>query len=98
MSEKVAIWSFTYLDKNRSKMLEKKEWKIFREMIETKKHLRHCGKKLPRYCDVNGDKRIALDEWKICLGATTHTAPSSNSMKPAIVRKINPLESILKSD
>lgn len=31
--------------------------------------LRKCGKKMPRYCDVNNDKKITLSEWLNCLNA-----------------------------
>ncbi|XP_044732171.1 SPARC-related modular calcium-binding protein 1 isoform X2 [Chrysoperla carnea] len=93
--EKAAVWSFNYFDKNGSQFLEKKEWKIFRSMVEQKKNLRHCGKKLPRYCDINGDKKITLEEWNNCLGVNNNATNS----KPTLPRKKeNPLESILKSD
>lgn len=29
--------------------------------------LKKCGKKMPRYCDVNNDKKITLSEWLNCL-------------------------------
>lgn len=29
--------------------------------------LRKCGRKLPRYCDANNDKKITLTEWLNCL-------------------------------
>lgn len=33
--------------------------------------LRNCGKKMPRYCDVNSDKKITLTEWLGCLQVQT---------------------------
>lgn len=29
--------------------------------------LKKCGKKMPRYCDVNNDKKITISEWLNCL-------------------------------
>lgn len=44
--------------------------------------LRKCGKKMPRYCDVNNDKKITLSEWLNCLQINnnpTLTKSSENS-------------------
>ena len=67
--ERVATWHFVMLDKNKNKVLERKEWKSFRTMVANNRHLRRCGKKLPRYCDVNNDRRISMTEWLSCLNA-----------------------------
>lgn len=37
--------------------------------------LRKCGKKMPRYCDVNNDKKITLSEWLNCLQAHHGSSP-----------------------
>lgn len=50
-------------------VLEKKEWKSFRIMVANNTQLRRCGKKLPRYCDINNDRRISMTEWLSCLNA-----------------------------
>ncbi|XP_019866460.2 SPARC-related modular calcium-binding protein 1 isoform X3 [Aethina tumida] len=65
--ERVAKWSFVVFDKNKSKALEKVEWKAFKDMVSGVKGLRKCGKKLPRYCDINKDRSISLTEWLECL-------------------------------
>ncbi|XP_061399740.1 SPARC-related modular calcium-binding protein 2 [Musca vetustissima] len=65
--ERIATLSFVILDKNKSSAWEKKEWKTFRELMNTVNNLRKCGRKMPRYCDVNGDKKITLNEWISCL-------------------------------
>ncbi|KAL1517585.1 hypothetical protein ABEB36_001327 [Hypothenemus hampei] len=65
--EEQALWSFNLLDKNRNKILEKTEWKAFKEMVANVKGLKKCGKKLPRYCDMNKDKEISTTEWLDCL-------------------------------
>lgn len=38
-------------------------------MVSNNRLLRKCGKKLPRYCDINNDRRISMTEWLSCLNA-----------------------------
>ncbi|XP_055611004.1 SPARC-related modular calcium-binding protein 2 isoform X2 [Uranotaenia lowii] len=71
--EKIATLSFVLLDKNKNKVWERKEWKTFRELVTATRQLRKCGKKMPRYCDVNNDRKITLSEWLNCL--QTQRAP-----------------------
>lgn len=84
--ERVATWSFVIFDKNKNHMLEKTEWKAFKDQVATVKSLKKCGKKLPRYCDINKDRQISLTEWLDCLNtnrltpeqvATTSATPGS---------------------
>lgn len=65
--EQVATWTFVVYDKNKNKMLDKSEWKSFKETVMVVKTLRKCGKKLPRYCDINKDRQISMTEWLDCL-------------------------------
>uniref|UniRef100_A0A1I8PC40 SPARC-related modular calcium-binding protein 2 n=1 Tax=Stomoxys calcitrans TaxID=35570 RepID=A0A1I8PC40_STOCA len=67
--ERIATLSFVILDKNKNKAWERKEWKTFRELVNNVNPLRKCGRKMPRYCDVNSDKQITLTEWLSCLQA-----------------------------
>ncbi|CAH1962050.1 unnamed protein product [Acanthoscelides obtectus] len=94
--EQAATWSFVVFDKNKNKMLERSEWKSFKDMVGTVKSLRKCGKKLPRYCDSNKDRQISMTEWLECLnvqqGVISVTSPPSSR-----AGKKNPL-SILKDD
>nr|CAD7595465.1 unnamed protein product [Timema genevievae] len=79
--EKVATWNFNALDKNNNKILEKKEWKNFRALISSNRQLRRCGKRLPRYCDTNHDRKISLSEWLNCLNAQrTNPMPSRDKL------------------
>ncbi|XP_054276219.1 SPARC-related modular calcium-binding protein 2 isoform X2 [Macrosteles quadrilineatus] len=97
--EQIASWNFNALDTNKNKVLEKNEWKAFRSMISSHRKLRRCGKKLPRYCDVNHDRKISLTEWLNCLNAQRPVADSSVIPTPNPRRKgPNPLESYLKGD
>ncbi|KAK9500668.1 hypothetical protein O3M35_001892 [Rhynocoris fuscipes] len=98
LNEQVAAWNFNALDVNKNKVLERKEWKTFRTMISTNKKLRRCGKKLPRYCDVNHDRKISMTEWLNCLNS--QKSSSSITVTPAGPKRRgpNPIESYLKGD
>ncbi|XP_028153591.1 SPARC-related modular calcium-binding protein 2 isoform X3 [Diabrotica virgifera virgifera] len=97
--EQVATWSFVIFDKNKSKMLERNEWKAFKDMVGGVKGLRKCGKKLPRYCDINKDRQISMTEWLECLslkqGVSSSSIPGFHASPRA--GKTNPL-SMLKDD
>ncbi|XP_014243893.1 SPARC-related modular calcium-binding protein 2 isoform X1 [Cimex lectularius] len=96
--ESIAQWYFYQLDINKNKVLDRKEWKTFRSTIAQHNRLRHCGKKLPRYCDVNHDRKISITEWFNCLSIheeTSKTVVSTTSQKR---RGPNPLESLLHDD
>ncbi|XP_041986637.1 SPARC-related modular calcium-binding protein 2 isoform X2 [Aricia agestis] len=100
--EQAATWSYVMLDKDKNKALERREWKSFHQMISSVEHLRRCGRKLPRYCDVNHDSKISITEWMACLevtqgsqGPTTETAKALTNPRR---KGPNPLESILKAD
>lgn len=98
--DQIATWSFVHFDKNKNKMLERSEWKAFKETVDKLQPLKKCGKKLPRYCDVNKDRQISMTEWLECLNpykiqplinATTATPSNGRIGK-------NPLLTILKAD
>ncbi|XP_043192893.1 SPARC-related modular calcium-binding protein 1-like isoform X5 [Amphibalanus amphitrite] len=67
--EKVAEWKFSATDTNENKMLDRREWKTLRKEFSEDPELRRCGRRLPRYCDANNDRKIELDEWLVCVGA-----------------------------
>ncbi|KAI4503903.1 hypothetical protein M0802_001306 [Mischocyttarus mexicanus] len=99
--EQVATWHFVMLDKNKNKILERKEWKSFRTMVSNNRLLRKCGKKLPRYCDINNDRRISMTEWLSCLNAqhvvTAENSTNSSTSKPKRMGP-NPLDQFLNGD
>ncbi|XP_076297930.1 SPARC related modular calcium binding-like protein magu isoform X1 [Lasioglossum baleicum] len=99
--EQIATWHFVMLDKNKNKVLERKEWKSFRTMVANNRQLQRCGKRLPRYCDINNDRRISMTEWLSCLNAQ-RPAPSDSMEKASTSKPIrmgpNPLDQILKND
>lgn len=47
--ERIATLSFVLLDKNKNKNWERKEWKAFRDLVNTKQ-LRRCGKRVSLQC------------------------------------------------
>lgn len=54
---------------------------------------------MPRFCDVNNDKKITLSEWLNCL--QTERKPvhmESKSSTQIKLKGVNPLEFILKAD
>ncbi|CAG0896019.1 unnamed protein product [Darwinula stevensoni] len=96
IEERAARWEFNLLDKNENRMLDRKEWKIFRRWVSEFRGLRRCGRKLPRFCDVDGDRKISLDEWLACLEAKPD---DKKTRKKKPWRKgQNPFQTILKSD
>ncbi|XP_070162861.1 SPARC-related modular calcium-binding protein 2 [Polyergus mexicanus] len=99
--ERIATWHFVMLDKNKNKVLEKKEWKSFRTMVANSRQLRRCGKKLPRYCDINNDRRISMTEWLSCLNAQHPTTVDDSERTSTIQpRRLgpNPLDQFLSDD
>lgn len=102
--EKIALMSFSSLDSNNNKYLERKEWKTFRALVSGNKNLRRCGKRLPRFCDVNNDRRISITEWTNCLdykrtsGREVVPINVTTALSPLRRRGPNPLESFLKDD
>lgn len=68
--EQAATWTYVMLDKDKNKALERREWKAFHQLISNVEPLRRCGRKLPRYCDVNHDTKISITEWMACLEVT----------------------------
>ncbi|KAG5306886.1 SMOC2 protein, partial [Acromyrmex insinuator] len=98
--ERIATWHFVMLDKNKNKVLEKKEWKNFRTMVANNRQLRRCGKKLPRYCDINNDRRISMTEWLSCLNAQRPTIANDPEKSLTTPKRIgpNPLDQFLNDD
>ncbi|XP_045458416.1 SPARC-related modular calcium-binding protein 1 [Melitaea cinxia] len=100
--EQAATWTYVMLDKDKNKALERREWKAFHQLISNMESLRRCGRKLPRYCDVNHDTKISITEWMACLevnqvsqGYTTEVTKTPTNPRR---KGPNPLESILKAD
>ncbi|XP_022832943.1 SPARC-related modular calcium-binding protein 2 isoform X4 [Spodoptera litura] len=100
--EQAATWTYVMLDKDKNKALERREWKAFHQLISNVEPLRRCGRKLPRYCDVNHDTKISITEWMACLevtqGSQTQTTEAAKAPSNPRRKGPNPLESFLKAD
>lgn len=83
--ERIGTLSFVILDKNKNKVWERREWKMFREMVSPIKQLRKCGKKLPKYCDQNNDREITLAEWLNCLESQRLSSAQTSSASPSVL-------------
>ncbi|KAE8737329.1 hypothetical protein FOCC_FOCC017209 [Frankliniella occidentalis] len=94
--DRIATWNFLAFDKNKNKVLDRPEWKAFRQLVSGHQLLRRCGKKLPRYCDANQDRSITITEWLECL--RTPTAVEAVTVASHTRRGPNPLDSYLKSE
>ncbi|XP_037072947.1 SPARC-related modular calcium-binding protein 1-like [Pollicipes pollicipes] len=88
--EKIAEWKFSATDSNKNNVLDRREWKALREEFSRDPDLRRCGRRLPRYCDANNDRKIDLDEWRVCVGAV------EEERRPT--KRPNPFETYLISD
>ena len=66
--ERVAKWQLLQLDANKNNVIDRQETRELRLLFKRSQKLRRCSKKLPAFCDTNGDKRITADEWLQCLG------------------------------
>ena len=67
-------------------VLERKEWKNFRALVSSKPQLRRCGKRLPRYCDVNNDRKISITEWLKCL-STQRTNTGESCARTSVISR-----------
>ncbi|OXA60885.1 SPARC-related modular calcium-binding protein 1 [Folsomia candida] len=79
IQEQSVRWYFSQLDDNSDGILDRSEWKFFRTEVSKDKRLKRCGKKLPRHCDANGDRRLSESEWVDCLGVELFTTRTPNS-------------------
>lgn len=95
--EQTASLGFQNLDLNKNQVLDKKEWKPIRSIMSTNKMLKRCGRKFPRYCDMNHDNKITMTEWIQCLNLQTITSLDIHSSLMSSRHGPNP-ESFLKED
>ncbi|VDN58922.1 unnamed protein product [Dracunculus medinensis] len=78
--DKAVHWKFEQLDVNKNGLLERKEWKGYRNEIKLFNRVRKCGRNFMRFCDVDGNRRITLNEWINCTinGRTKIKFPRKN--------------------
>lgn len=93
--EKAAQKKFKFLDTNANQVIDKSEWKDFKNEVKKRKTMRKCGRNFLKYCDDNNDKRVTEEEWIACLGLKepkNANPPSSGSRRPGK----NPLDLYLR--
>lgn len=90
--EYAAVYHFRNLDKNGNKVLERQERKAVKRFLTSVPKLKRCGKRFARYCDVDKNRKISLEEWVACIVVPKSTDVSS-SPGPG-----NPFEVILKPE
>ncbi|KAH7673140.1 thyroglobulin type-1 repeat family protein [Aphelenchoides avenae] len=90
--ERAANWKFFSMDENNNGVIDRREWKPFRQTIRKWDQVRKCGRNFIRFCDADLNRRITLDEWKQCT-----LAAYDQSRAPPTTGK-NPFLYILKAD
>ncbi|XP_067119038.1 SPARC-related modular calcium-binding protein 2-like isoform X4 [Centruroides vittatus] len=100
--EEMVKWKFRYLDNNQNQLLDKKEWLEFRHQwknfLKNNKRrrklrkLRKCWRNFPRFCDINNNNKITMEEWMTCTGIIRNDNGAIKRRGP------NPFDKILISD
>ncbi|XP_037776972.1 SPARC-related modular calcium-binding protein 1-like, partial [Penaeus monodon] len=88
--EYAAVYHFRNFDMNGDKVLERKEKKAAKRFLTSVPKLKRCGRRITRYCDVDKNRKISLEEWVACIVVPKNTDVSSSSEQD----KFNPFEVI----
>uniref|UniRef100_A0A671WHU3 Thyroglobulin type-1 domain-containing protein n=1 Tax=Sparus aurata TaxID=8175 RepID=A0A671WHU3_SPAAU len=73
--EEVLRWHFSRLDVDSSGVLSEREARPLRQFLRRRLKPRRCAKKFAQYCDRDGDRGLALEELRVCLGAAAGMTP-----------------------
>jgi len=65
----VGTWFFQNLDTNEDEQVNRKEAKVVRKSLRRKVNSSKCLRKFMRYCDLNNNKKVTLEEFLTCLQA-----------------------------
>uniref|UniRef100_T1JL42 Thyroglobulin type-1 domain-containing protein n=1 Tax=Strigamia maritima TaxID=126957 RepID=T1JL42_STRMM len=68
LQEKAALYKYRLQDTNRNQVIDKKEWKEFKNDIKKRKVMKKCGRNFLKYCDDDNNRRVTEEEWISCLG------------------------------
>ncbi|VDM56580.1 unnamed protein product [Angiostrongylus costaricensis] len=74
------------------KVLERNEWKPYKNAIIQWKKVKHCSRNLFKTCDTDSNSRLTTDEWKNCL------IPVDSKTSAVRPEQLNPFLYILKAD
>lgn len=85
-------WFFKVVDENENFILDRNEQKMMKAKLPKKKNYRKCSRNFLRYCDVNSDHKVTLNEWLKCADVEV-----MSNIPPKRTGK-NPLFKYLSSD
>ena len=76
----MAEWKFDQLDLNFDRLLRRKEIRALKRLVKKIVRPKSCAKTFDLYCDLDGDTKVTLTEWTLCLGINNNRVSSpSNS-------------------
>ena len=61
-------WKFHQLDKNSDRLLRRKEIRVVKRLIKKIVRPKPCARTFDLYCDLDGDTKVTVTEWTLCLG------------------------------
>ena len=61
-------WKFHQLDKNSDRLLRRKEIRVVKRLIKKIVHPKPCAVTFDLHCDLDGDTKVTVTEWTLCLG------------------------------
>ncbi|KHJ90744.1 hypothetical protein OESDEN_09402 [Oesophagostomum dentatum] len=85
-------WKFNQLNINKDQVLERSEWKPYKNAILQWKKVKQCSRNFFKTCDVDSNRRLTFEEWKRCIITDIAKTPA---LRPD---QLNPFLYILKAD
>ncbi|KAI1728091.1 secreted protein acidic and rich in cysteine ca binding region domain-containing protein [Ditylenchus destructor] len=89
--EILSRWKFNEMDTNQDQMVDKHEWKTFREHIRKWARFHKCARNFIRFCDTDRNHKLVISEWITC----TILAYERSRIPPKA--QLNPFIYVLKS-
>ncbi|ETN76239.1 thyroglobulin type-1 repeat-containing domain protein [Necator americanus] len=86
------MWKFDKLNTNKNQVLERSEWKPYKNALLQWKKVKHCSRNFFKTCDVDSNRRLTFEEWRKCIVKDITKAPT---LRPD---QLNPFLYILKAD
>ena len=72
-------WKFHQLDKNSDRLLRRKEIRVVKRLIKKIVRPKPCARTFDLYCDLDGDTKVTVIEWTLCLGINNNNHGPSPS-------------------
>ncbi|XP_042872043.1 SPARC-related modular calcium-binding protein 2-like isoform X2 [Penaeus japonicus] len=85
--EYAAVYHFQNFDKNGDRVLERKEKKAAKRFLTSVPKLKRCGRRIAKYCDVDKNRKISLEEWVACIVVPENHGNSSGGGVPSEGRR-----------